>query len=241
MRHLAFTLVLVACAIFGGRPLIARDEKKVEAKAGPSERDQVVAFLKKNVIGKTMAMPKTTFKFDDKKIEVVGEEQDTFQNLVETADGFSYDVTAVVKSMVYDINEEGKRVGPGRDFSGAGVSRAEIAERASTKKLTGIGRTLSTTVKGPSPEGIVTLIKDVRVVDGKLLLSATLPGYEDFPASKGTFKPASFDEKSTLSVVDGKLRFEDDITFFDVDPDTLQRTPAKDKRLHVVADEIEQK
>jgi hypothetical protein len=63
----------------------------------------------------------------------------------------------------------------------------------------------------------------------------------DFPANKGTYRPVSVDDRSMLSVVDGKLRSEDDISYFDVDPETLQRTPARDKPVHVVADETEQK
>ena len=198
-------------------------------------------FLKKNVIGKTVVTPKTTFKWDDNKMEGDYEDQTTFNNFTATAEGFSFDIVTVSKMTNYDLDKEGKRVPPGRDFSGVGVSRYELCERASTKKLTGTARTLSMTIKAPSQEGTAILVTGVKVADGKLSWNETLPGYGDFTAAKGKYKPGTWDGKYTFSLVEGKLRTEYDEKTFDVDPDTLKRTPTKDKLPLFVSKEIDQK
>jgi hypothetical protein len=235
MRHL--TITLLACAALGGTALVAADEKKDQ----PSDRAQVMAFLKKHVVGKTLATPKTTIKFDDGKVEGDYEDQFTFNNFSERAEGFGFDLVTVSKESRHDLDKDGKRVVPGRDTSGNTVWRYEICERASTKKLTGTARIVSTTKKSPNQDGTVILVTGVKVVDGKLSWNETQPGYGDATAAEGKYKPESFDGKYTFSITDGKLRSEGDFTLFDVDPETLQRTPVKDKPPLLVAKEIEQK
>src|SRR6266446_447449 len=105
------TITLVAWAALSGTGFVVAEEKKSEA----SDRAQVIKFLKEHVIGKTVATPKTTFKWDDNRMEGDYEDQTTFNNLSETAAGFSFDVTIVGKQSIYDLDKEGKRVAPGRD------------------------------------------------------------------------------------------------------------------------------
>jgi hypothetical protein len=87
----------------------------------------------------------------------------------------------------------------------------------------------------------LSVITQVKVVDGKLSWKETLPGYADFTAAEGKYKPGSMDGKYTFSIVDGKLRTEYEATRFDVDPDTLERTPEKNKLPLFVSKEIDQK
>ena len=51
----------------------------------------------------------------------------------------------------------------------------------------------------------------------------------DFVAAKGTSKPVAIDGKARYVVKDGKLELHYEQTTFDVDPETLRRTPTKDK------------
>ncbi|HJZ89264.1 MAG TPA: hypothetical protein VKE40_00230, partial [Gemmataceae bacterium] len=200
------TIALLACAALGGTAVRAADEKKAGPTPATGEREQVVQLLKKHVIGKTVTTPKTTFKLDDNKLEGEYEDQTTFNNFAETASGFGFDVVTVSKELRFDLDSDGKRVPPGRDFSGTSVMRYEFGERASTKKLTGTARVLSNTTRFPSQEGTVVLVTGVTVVDGKLSWTETLPGYGDFTAASGKYKPGTFDGKYTFSTVDGKLR-----------------------------------
>jgi hypothetical protein len=227
------TAILLAFAALGA----AADESPAEA----GDRAAVMKFLKDHVVGKTVVSPRTAGKRDAGRMESDYEDQTTFGNFAETPQGFRFDVTTVSKETRYELGKDGKRVLPGRDMSGVEVYRYELCERASTKRLTGTARLLTMTTKVPSREGAALLVTRVTVKDGKLSFNETLPGYLDLVASKGKYKPGSWDSKTTLSLAGGKLRMEYEVTNFDVDPDTLKRTPTKDKLPPFVAKEVEGK
>ncbi len=231
------TITLLACAALSGTAFVVADEKKSDA----SDRAQVIKFLKEHVIDKTVAAPKTSFKLDNNKLEVDSDYQTAFNNFAETREGISFDVTVVAKQTLYDLDKEGKRILPGRDLSGTLVQRYEFGERASTQKMTGIARVLSMTIKIPSQQGMVTLVTGVKIAHGKLSWNETTPGYGDFLAADGKYKPGSEDGSYTFSIVEGKLRTEYHTKGFDVDPDTLQRTPLKEELPPQVAKEIKRK
>jgi hypothetical protein len=234
-------ITVLACAALSVLSCASADQELAEAKDEASDRVQVTTFLKEHVIGKTVATPKVTFQLHDNKMEGDYEDLTTFNNFAETAHGFSFDVTIVSKETRFEMDKAGKRVQPGRDNSGTEVFRYEICERASTKKLTGTARLLAKTTRGPGYEGCAILVAGMKLVDGKLAWKETLPGYVDLIATKGQYKPGSWDSKYTLSVVEGKLRTEYETKRFDVDPDTLQRTPTDDKVPLFVATETDQK
>jgi hypothetical protein len=235
MRSLMCTLSV--CAALANAAFVTADEKK----AAPSEREQVVKFMKEHVMGKTIALPKTTMKWADDHLESDYQEQETFNNLNESVDGFSFDETDVRKATVYDVDKEGKRVGPGRDRSGTVVWRVELGERVSTKRLTGSARIISRTGKGASWRGLVFLVTVMKVADGKLVWHTVSPGYTDILTRNGKLKPGALDIETTLSIADGKLRGDYRLTEYDVDPDTFKRTPTKDQQPRMVYKEIQQK
>jgi len=228
-------VTLLFAVVLSGSVLLAADEKKIEA----SDRAQVTKFLKDHVLGKTVSFPKTTTKLDDNSMESEFEELDTFNNFTESAQGFSFDLTVVSKETRYDLGKDGKRVQPGRDLSGTEVYRYEIVERVSTKKLTGTVRILCMTTKAPSREGAAILVFGMKVSEGKLVWNETLPGYLDLVAAGGKYKPGSWDGKCAFALVQGRLQFETALTNFDVDPDTLKRTPRKEQLPPFLAKEVE--
>jgi|SRR5579872_1112961 len=234
MRPTILPLLSLLCT--SNVPVLAADGTKPVT----SDRVLVTKFLKEHVINKTVATPKTSYKMDNNKMESESEDQTAFSNFVESAQGFSFDMTIVTKETRFELDKEGKRVLPGRDLSGTEVYRYEIVERVSTKKLTGTCRILSMTTKAPSREGAALLITGMKVADNKLYWSETLPGYLDLIAAGGKYKPGSWDGKSTFSMADGKLRVETEYTNFDVDPDTLKRTPSKEKLPPFVANEVKE-
>ena len=225
---------LLACAALSAACVTA-EEKKSET----SDRALVTNFLKENVIGKTVASPKETTKMDEGRMESDAEDQTTFNNFTGSAQGFGFDMTVANKETRYEMGKDGKRILPGRDLSGIEVYRYEIIERVSTKKLTGSVRFLSMTTKVPSRAGASILVTGVKVADGKLTWNETLPGYLDLISSGGKYKPGSWDGKYTFSLEGGKLRFRAEYMNFDVDPDTLKRTPTKDKLPPFVSKEVE--
>jgi len=234
------TITLLTCAALSGTATLVADENAAP-QAEASERAQVTKFLKKHVIGKTAATKKMTIKTDNNQMETDHEDLTTFNNFTETAEGFSFDITTLSKETRYELDKKGKRLPPGRDLSGTEVYRFELCERASTKRLTGSARLLSKTIKSPSREGNVILVTGMTVADAKLSWNETLPGYWDFIASKGKYKPGSWDGKYRFSLVGGKLRTEYEQTNFAVDPETLRRTRTRENPLLFVSEEIDQK
>jgi hypothetical protein len=217
---------------------LATDDKN---NVGESNCEQVVKFLKQNVMGRTVALPKSTFKLDGDKMEGESEERITYTDFSETADGFSFNAISVTKESRHDLDKNGKRIGPARQVGGTVVDHYEFGERASTKKLTGTIRTVSATTKHQKQDGTVVLVLGVKLAGGKLSWTETQPGYGDFTAAGGKLKPGSIEGKCTFSVVGGKLQTEYLVTRFDVDPDTLQRTPEKNKLPPFVSKEIDSK
>jgi hypothetical protein len=226
-------LIAIAAMLEGLAPTA-----RAGGETGAGDRAAVIEFLKESVIGRTVATPRMTWNRYGNKTEADIEEQSVIDNLAETARGFRFDLTFVTKGTFYDLDAEGRRILPGRPWSGTSVARYEIGERASTGRLTGFSYTLSTTNKQRRPDGTCWLVTAMRVVDGKLILEETLATYGDSPGPGGTYRPISADSKVVFSIVGGRLHEESDALTFDVDPDTLKRSPGRDKPLKVVWDEV---
>jgi hypothetical protein len=232
MRSCLSTLLL----LFIATGLSAADEKN-------SDRTQVPKFLKEHVINKTIVSPKATYKIDEGRIESDYEDVTTYSEFTESSRGFSFDMTIAKKYIRYDVGADGKRTLPGIERNPVEVYRYEIGERVSTMKLTGICRMLSTTSPStaPSRHGTVMLVTGMRVTDGKLGWLESVPGYLDMAAPGGKFQPGSTDETSTFSIVRGRLRLAGTSVVYDVDPETLKRTPKKEKPIVFVAEEADNK
>ena len=231
-------ILCLSSIVLGGSGLLITAGEASGEDPGTGDRALVVKFFKEVVIGKTLVTPKMTFKWDDNKAEGELEDQFVYHNFAETAHGFRFDVTTVTKATIYDLDKEGRRIEPGRPWSGTVVACYEIGERASTNKLTGYTRVLSTTIKESRPTGTVRLVTGMKVADGKLTWDEARAGYVDSPSAGGKYKPVSSDVKVTLSLEDGKLRAESEVAYFDVDPDTLRRTPSQTKLPPLVSKEI---
>ncbi len=230
------TFFLIFHAALGCTNIVVADEPQGDH----SECALVKAFLKKHVIGKTIKTPRTAFKRAG-NIEDEFEDQEDFHNLVETRHGFRFDITIVAKQTIYDLDADHKRVLPGRDLSETTVYRCEFGERTSTHRLTGTARVASTTRKDARFTGVMMLITSVKIADGQLQWQQSVPGYMDFMVNGGKYKPGSFDDIYTLSIVNGKLQAEDNFTEFDVNPDTLKRTRSKNQPPRLTAYETERK
>jgi hypothetical protein len=75
--------------------------------------------------------------------------------------------------------------------------------------------------------------------DDQLTLKESGVLYGDMLAAKGEFKPGSSEGTTRLSLEEGKLRLDSDNAAIDVDPETLKRTPSKDKLPTITYMEIE--
>jgi hypothetical protein len=191
-----------------------------------SERAEVVRFLKDHVIGRTVAMLPMTAGTDPAWIEEVYEDQTSFSNLVETTNGFRFDLTMTTKLTRYRLDQTGKRKKPGRNYSVVQDCRYEVSERKSTGKLVGFRRLLSSTAKDDSFSDAVVLVR-MRLQGGTLVVQETEVSYDDSVKAEGPSKVVTSDSETRYVIKDGKLEVHSGRTTFDVDPETLQRTKEK--------------
>jgi hypothetical protein len=193
-----------------------------------SERTQVIKFLKDHVIGKTVvAAPVSTYT-DQGRIEGVYEDQTFFSNLVEKADGFCFDLTAIFMGTLYEL-DKGQRVKSEGSLNAVRVYRYEMTERKSSGRLVGFAWFVSSTNTQPDPFSGIVFLARMWLESEALVVQETQAGYADVAVTGGAFKPIASDGKYRYAVEDGKLVVHYQQTTFDVDPETLMRTPTQDK------------
>jgi hypothetical protein len=215
-RTLSLAVLAVAAASWGqGGP----------AKRS-SDRARAVKFLRDHVIGKTVATPETVVKYAGNKVEGVSSGTDNFTNLVETPDGFTFDVLSVAKLTNYDLDKDGKRVLPGRKEDGLYLSRYQLTERRSTGGLVGTNRVVSSTHKTFTAGYTLAVLLEVQ--GGGLQTREHSLFYEDFFAEKGKWKPGASEVTLRFSLQGGKLRVDAENLQFDVDLKTLKKTRTAD-------------
>lgn len=198
-----------------------------------SSRAQVLKFLRSHVIGKVVAAAPVTTRTDQNRLEGVYEETTFYSNLVETADGFWFDVTSISKGQLYQL-DGGKRGKAVTDMNAVRVYRYEMTERKSSGRLVGFARYVSSTGSLPTdlcPDPFSGTVFLVRMwVEGEaLLVEETQAGYADFVSADGASKPVALDGTYHYSVDQGQLEVAYQQATFAVDPETLERTPTTDK------------
>ena len=213
--HAALLALLVVG--MGGRPTPGAEET--------SERAKALSFLKDNVIGRTVSV-NLTEKIANGTVETVFSRNTSFVKLMETPNGFQFDAVSVIRQTNYDLDKQGKRVGPGLVEDRTIADRYVVSERKSTKKL--IGYSLVVSNSSDFDEAAVDAVR-VGFQDGKLVIDESTVLFNDLFAEGGQFKPGGADVHSEFSIVRGKLRRVQTIQIFDVDPNTLEKQPRKSK------------
>jgi hypothetical protein len=188
--------------------------------ADAGEREEVLAYVKKNVIGKTLEV-RITSKIVNDKIETEFARRTTFTNLVETSSGLAFDEIAVINQVLFDLDEQGKRKSPGRREDRAVVRRHEYSARKSSGHVLGVGRIILNSSSDPTG---VAYSERIALRGDSLIIHISGIGYDDFFAPGGRFEPATSDSREEFSVRDGKLRRVTKTTSYDVDPATLKRS-----------------
>ena len=217
----ALALGLLVCGLSWGWA-----GEKEEQPKGSSDRVRAIKFLREHVVGKTVATPETVFKYAGNKVEGVTSGTDSYTNLVETVDGFHFDVLSVSRMTNYDLDKEGKRIKPGRNEDATYLTRYDLTERKSTGKLVGTARIVSSTHK-TFTAGLTSAVL-VTVGETGLETKEYSLLYEDFFEKEGKWKAGASETKIRFSLEEGKLRVDGENLQFDVDPKTLNKTRTAD-------------
>jgi len=203
-----------------------------------SERTQVVEFVKRHVIGKSVVAPPVTTDVDGGRITSTYEEDAVFSNLTETANGFSFDMTTLARGTRYVRDKKRELLAEGT-LNTVRVIRYEMTERSSSGKLVGFARFISSTNTQPDPFFPAIFLVQMSLERDRLAVHETMVGYVDFVAADGSFKPVALDGKYSYALEQDRLVVRYEQETFDVDPTTLRRTPTGDKFPAQVSQEID--
>ena len=190
------------------------------------EKTRTLDFLRRHVIGKYVVADPVTTQIDNNRIAAAYEEDAVYSNLVETAQGFSFDLTTMVRGTRYIRGD--KLLAEGT-MNAVRVIRYDITERLSSGDLLGHARFISSTNSEPDPfAGTIFLVR-LKLHDGVLNIEEKHVGYADEMSAEGKFIPIATDGKYQYSVEDGRLIVKYQQETFNVDPESFKRTPTGTK------------
>lgn len=190
-------------------------------------KNEIIRFMRKNIIGKTLLTDEVVYKLENGKLEGVYSDKMIFSDLVETENGFKFNMTTVTQELVYNLDEKGVRTTVVKDFTGTSIFCYELAMRKSTGQLTGYMHCVSTTVQTSTMEAVVYGIFNVTFDGKELKWQENQLLYRDNPAGEGKYKSVAFDAKVRFYVNNGKIVFEYLPILWDVDPATLEKRLSK--------------
>ncbi|MFC4006943.1 hypothetical protein ACFOY2_06910 [Nonomuraea purpurea] len=194
-----------------------------------SERSRVIDFLERNVIGRTVVAEPITTYTNQGRTESTYIDQTFFSGLVHTADGFRFDLTTVSLGRRYGLDDEGRHQENAGVLDAVRVYRYEMTERASSGRLVGFARFISSTNTASDPFSGTFFLVRMRMEGDELVIQDTQVGYADFFDYGGTRKPVASDGLYRYTAQDGKVVLRFTQSTFDVDPNTMDRTPTGDR------------
>ena len=199
--------------------------------------EEIVKFLEENVNGKTLFSKELMYDLEDAGLQGVNSDQISFSNLKYSQSGFQLDMFIVFNKKIWLIGKNRKREELREDLSAVSLFRFELAKRRSTNSMTGFFRLISASGSNVTAEAVVSSIYDVRLDKDVLRLSKNQALYRDQAIQGGGFKPVSFQSDHRFYMKDGKLHYEYDGRYFDVDAETMQRSDSSDRFLPFIASE----
>ena len=94
-------------------------------------KDEIIQFLKENIIGKNLFTDDVVYQLDNGKLEGVYSDKIVFSDLAKTENGFGFNMTTVTHELIYNIDGKGSRMTIAKDYTGTSVFRYELAMRKS--------------------------------------------------------------------------------------------------------------
>lgn len=189
------------------------------------DRAAAVKFLKDHVDGKTLVSPEAVLRGGGGKVEAVSSNRVRFCNFTETKSGFSFDAQVTIKQTVFDVGEDGKRQGSGRNHDRSFTWRYQVGQRRSTNQLIGVAVPVDdkgNMVDAGDPPFSAYSVR-IRMADGKLIVSQSSVLHDDLFAKGGQWRPGAIEIDSEFVVRDGRLERTVKAKGYDVDPRTGEK------------------
>lgn len=203
-----------------------------------ASQKQIVDFLERNLIGRTVTSQPVITRTAQGGIESTYIDQNFYSNLVQTPDGFSFDITFLAMGRRFGLNAQGKREDLAGTLDAIRVYRYEMTERPSTGRVLGFARFISSTNTESDPVAGTCFMVRMSLEGEDLIVYDTQIGYSDFIGHGGALKPVASDGIYRYTQRDGRLLVRFQQSTFAVDPDTLERTPTSDVFPAQISEEV---
>lgn len=191
-------------------------------------KEKIFNYLKEQVMNRHLYTDEVVYHPEGGKMEGTYEDDMIFSDLSASENSIRFHMTTVTREKVYHIDHHGDRERLIKDFTGTSVFAYELALRKSTGEITGFSRALSSTVKDHTMEGVVYGVHKVKLINDELKWEEKQLFYRDMPAGENLFRPAAFDSEVRFYKEEGKLIFEYIPRYYDVDPETMEKSLSKD-------------
>lgn len=188
--------------------------------------DDLIHFLRGNIMGKTLYTDELTYSLENGALEGVYSDQMSFANLLASPTGMRFDLFVVSRERIYETDGKGGREGLRKDFSGASHFHYELARRKSGGGITGFMRFVAASLDDVPAEGMASAVTRMRLDGGELLWEEREMVHRDQPGSGGGHRPVAFEARCRFFVDDGRAGYEYDGVCFDVDLADLSRRPS---------------
>jgi len=189
--------------------------------------DVIVEFLKKNVNGKTLYTDEISYTLENGRLSVTYSDQISLSNMFFSKVRCTMDMFVVSKERIADT-ETGKIVS---DKYTSSLYRRSFAYRRSTGNVSGVLIHLSSSdMSGPVPEeSTVSITYRAKFEKNGFSWIEDQMSYRDMFCADGGYRPVAFRTKCRLFLEDGVLVYEHEPECFEVNAETLARTPSDEK------------
>lgn len=215
------------------------DSAKIAIRSSVSIRDhkarQIVDFLRRNVMGKTITGRVVT-GVDNDRMESVFERKTTFGRLLESETGFGFDEVIEIRETIRPRSRVGGKSTPARQDNRRVILRHQYSVRRSTGEVVGYAREVSHN-EGQLSTAAVVKRAVAELSNGELTIRTTTVGYDDHVTVNG-FGPGAAKEQSKYSINGGLLQRSQANEFFAVNTDTLARKPNRRETELIVESEV---
>lgn len=187
--------------------------------------EKMVAFLEKNVVGKTVYSEEALFDLEFGRYEGAYSTEISFSNLLQSETGFTMDGFTVAHENIVERSTPRVLV---KDLSSVSFFKYEFSRRMSSGEITGLLRFVSSSVSSnPSPaEATTSSIFDVTIKDDMFRWMEDQTLYRDQQNSDGSFSAKAFVSENYLKMKTGKLEYGFSAECYAVNPKTLERKRA---------------
>lgn len=101
-------------------------------------KDGIILFLKENIIGRNLFTEDVVYKLENGKLEGVYSDRMIFSDLMQTENGFKFNMTTITHELIYNVDNKDNRTTVAKDYTGTSVFCYELAMRKAPVSLPAI-------------------------------------------------------------------------------------------------------